>query len=104
MVHGDFDPNSGITPPSSITPSELEFFDQVKKLISNKTVYTEFLKVLNLFSQEILDKRTLMERIEGFLGKNTELLEWFQGFVKFDDSDEHIGNFDTMQSGLSMLI
>jgi len=38
------------------TNEELEFFDSVKRTLNDKTVYSEFLKCLNLFSQEIVTK------------------------------------------------
>ncbi|KAJ3417477.1 Transcriptional regulatory protein sin3 [Chytridiales sp. JEL 0842] len=64
---------------------ELEWIDKCKKVIGNKLVYNEFLKVLNLFSQEVIDAKTLVERVEPFLTKSTELFEWFKRFVKYDE-------------------
>ncbi|KAJ3130062.1 Transcriptional regulatory protein sin3 [Nowakowskiella sp. JEL0407] len=66
---------------------ELEFFDRCKKAIGNKTTYTEFLKVLNLFSLEIIDANTLIARIEPFLSKAPELLEWFKKYVRREDDE-----------------
>lgn len=66
---------------------ELEFFDKCKRVIGNKTTYNEFLKILNLFSQEIIEARVLVDRVEPFLGKSPELFEWFKRFVKYDEED-----------------
>ncbi|KAJ3035457.1 Transcriptional regulatory protein sin3 [Rhizophlyctis rosea] len=66
---------------------ELEFFDKCKRLINNKAVYNEFLKVLNLFSQEIIEARVLIQRVEPFLAKAPELFEWFKRFVKYQEED-----------------
>ncbi|KAJ3048832.1 Transcriptional regulatory protein sin3 [Rhizophlyctis rosea] len=66
---------------------ELEFFDKCKRLINNRTVYNEFLKVLNLFSQEIIEAKVLLDRIEPFLSKAPELFEWFKRFVKYEEED-----------------
>ncbi len=69
------------------TMEELEFFDKVKRAIGNKTTYNEFLKILNLFSQEIIDSKTLVERVTPFLERTPELLDWFKKFVKYEDDD-----------------
>ncbi|KND04341.1 uncharacterized protein SPPG_00072 [Spizellomyces punctatus DAOM BR117] len=73
------------------TLEELEFFDKCKKVINNKTTYNEFLKILNLFSQEIIEAKVLVERVEPFLSKAPDLFEWFKRFVKYED-DEVIYN------------
>ncbi|KAJ3126023.1 Transcriptional regulatory protein sin3 [Nowakowskiella sp. JEL0407] len=73
---------------------ELEFFDRCKKAIGNKATYTEFLKVLNLFSQEVIDAKTLVARIEPFLSKTPDLFEWFKKYVKRED-DEVVQNVQT---------
>ncbi|KAI8825138.1 uncharacterized protein EV422DRAFT_517588 [Fimicolochytrium jonesii] len=75
--------------PSTI--EELDFFDKCKKVINNKTTYNEFLKILNLFSQEIIEAKVLVERIEPFLNRAPDLLDWFKKFVKYED-DEVIYN------------
>lgn len=84
---------SGLTPavpepqsaddPAALT-EEIAFFDRAKKHIANKQTYNEFLKVLNLFSQRIIDKNVLVDRVEGFLSGNKELMDWFKAFVKYD--------------------
>lgn len=66
---------------------ELEFFEKVKKTINYKPTYTEFLKVLNLFSQEIIDARTLVERVAPFLERTPDLFDWFKRFVKYEQDD-----------------
>lgn len=71
---------------------EILFFDKAKRFISNKQTYNEFLKVLNLFTQRIIDKDLLVERVEGFLGGNRELMNWFKGFVRYEGKPLHIEN------------
>ena len=66
---------------------ELEFFEKCKRVIGNKTSYNEFLKILNLFSQEIIDAKTLIERIDPFLSRSPDLLEWFKKFVKYEEDE-----------------
>lgn len=69
------------------TMEELEFFDKVRKTIGNLSTYNEFLKILNLFSQEIVDAKSLIARVEPFLGKSPELFGWFKRFVKYEDNE-----------------
>ncbi|KAK9768683.1 hypothetical protein K7432_000515 [Basidiobolus ranarum] len=81
-------PQMSNKPPAS--SEELNFFDRVKKYLSNKQTYNEFLKVLNLFSQEILDQAMLVQRIESYIGGSKELFEWFKSFVGYEPKNEHI--------------
>ena len=69
------------------TLEELEFFEKCKRIMGNKTTYNEFLKVLNLFSQELMDAKTLVDRVEPFLVKAPELFDWFKKFVRFEEED-----------------
>jgi paired amphipathic helix protein Sin3a len=69
------------------TPEELEFFEKARRVIGNQTTYNEFLKVLNLFSQQIVDAKALIARVEPFLGKSPELFNWFKKFVKYEDNE-----------------
>jgi paired amphipathic helix protein Sin3a len=95
--------SGGISPPiSAIQPTvvtknpasveELAFFDKVKKALSNKQTYSEFLKLLNLFSQDILDRKLLVEKVETFLAPHKDLMDWFKAFVGWDGKDEIIEN------------
>jgi paired amphipathic helix protein Sin3a len=77
---------------TSYTPlEEFEFFDHARKLIGSKAVYQEFLKLLNLFSQDIIDTRALVERANVFLGKSPELMAWFRKFVNYEDTLQRDG-------------
>ncbi|KAF9185223.1 Transcriptional regulatory protein sin3 [Haplosporangium sp. Z 11] len=93
----------GISPPisgvqhSQVTKNpasveELAFFDRVKRFLGNKQTYNEFLKLLNLFSQDILDRKLLVEKVETFLSPNKDLMDWFKAFVGWDGKDEVIEN------------
>ncbi|OZJ02279.1 hypothetical protein BZG36_05062 [Bifiguratus adelaidae] len=81
-----------VDPATTISAEEAEFFDRVRRHINNKSVYNEFLKVLNLFSQQIVDQNILVERVESFIGGNRELFDWFKAFVHYDGKDEHVDN------------
>lgn len=75
-----------------MTAEEVEFFDRVKQHINNKATYNEFLKVLNLFSQQLLDQNTLVERVDTFIGNDKKLFKWFKEFVGYDGKDEIVEN------------
>ncbi|KAF9585998.1 Transcriptional regulatory protein sin3 [Lunasporangiospora selenospora] len=94
---GGVSPSISASQPAVVTKNpasaeELAFFDRVKRFLGNKQTYHEFLKLLNLFSQDILDRKLLVEKVETFLGPNKELMEWFKSFVGWDGKDEIIEN------------
>lgn len=51
-------------------------------------MYNEFLKICNLFNQEIIDNNALMHKAYGFIGNNAELINWFKNFIRYDGRDE----------------
>ncbi|MCJ1477564.1 Transcriptional regulatory protein sin3 [Lambiella insularis] len=81
--------------PPTTTPSnsaeEIAFFDKVKKFLG-KTPFNEYLKLCNLFAQDLIDKNTLVQKVEGFIGQNLDMMIWFKRFVGFDGSDVVIEN------------
>ncbi|KAI8987829.1 hypothetical protein BDF20DRAFT_832728 [Mycotypha africana] len=77
--------HSGIRP--TFSAEEAEFFENVKTYIGNKATYNAFLKVLNLFSQQIVDQNVLVNRVESFIGGNLKLFNWFKRLVGYDEID-----------------
>ena len=78
-------------PPTTTTSpnqDELAFFDRVKKFIGNKNTMNEFLKLCNLFSQDLIDKQLLLYRANSFLGGNPELFAWFKKFMGDDEEQQ----------------
>ncbi|KAF1946319.1 hypothetical protein EJ02DRAFT_249718 [Clathrospora elynae] len=78
-------------PPTTTTaPSqdELAFFDRAKKFIGNKNTMNEFLKLCNLFSQDLIDKQLLLYRAQSFIGGNQELFTWFKNFMGGDEEQQ----------------
>jgi paired amphipathic helix protein Sin3a len=91
-------------PPTTTTsPSqdELAFFDRVKKFIGNKNTMNEFLKLCNLFSQDLIDKQLLIYRAQSFIGGNQELFAWFKKFMG-DDEDQQKSRPKTVNSRVSL--
>ncbi|ORX62697.1 hypothetical protein DM01DRAFT_1003788 [Hesseltinella vesiculosa] len=75
-----------------VSGEEVEFFERAKKYIGSKVTYNAFLKVLNLFSQQVVDQNVLVNRVEGILGGNKELFDMFKTLVGYDGKDELIEN------------
>jgi paired amphipathic helix protein Sin3a len=71
---------------------ELAFFDRVKKHIANKSTMNEFLKLCNLFSQDLIDRNVLVNKVSNFIGNNHDLITWFKAFVHYDGAEEVIDN------------
>ena len=70
------------------TQEELGFFDRAKKQIGNRASYAEFLKLMNLYTQDLIDKYTLADRALSFLGGNPDLVQWFTDFLGIQDQEE----------------
>ncbi|KAL8766015.1 MAG: hypothetical protein Q9209_007104 [Squamulea sp. 1 TL-2023] len=79
------------TQPTTVA-EEAAFFDRVRKFINNKQVYNEFLKLCNLFTQELIDKNQLIHKTFNYIGTNTDLMNWFKNFVDYNGVDEIIEN------------
>ncbi|KAJ2849688.1 hypothetical protein IWW36_002455 [Coemansia brasiliensis] len=82
--------------PATATPDELAFFERVKRFIGQPNAYNEFLKLLNLYNQQVLDPKTLVERAESFIGDDRELFGWFKQFVGYDEQQHEL---DDARSG-----
>ncbi|EPZ36097.1 Paired amphipathic helix domain-containing protein [Rozella allomycis CSF55] len=64
---------------------EQEFFEKVKKHLNNRSVYSEFLKCINLYTNEIIGEKELVGLVYNFIGKATELMEWFKKFIGYKE-------------------
>lgn len=92
-------------PPSATTmpnQEELAFFDRVKKFIGNKNTMNEFLKLCNLFSQDLIDKKLFVIRSQAFIGGNQELYSWFKKFMGEDDEQPNNTHPTTVNSRVSL--
>ncbi|MCO5589722.1 hypothetical protein L7F22_043690 [Adiantum nelumboides] len=66
------------------TVDEVAFFERVKKHIDDRPTYIEFLKLLNLFTQDIIDMRTLVDRAALFIGGQRDLFTTFKSLCGYD--------------------
>lgn len=87
------------------TVDEVAFFERVKKFIDDRPTYIEFLKLLNLFTQDIIDLRTLVDRAALFIGGNRDLFSTFKNLCGYemgkqgwlDNEDPIIENVPALQ-------
>ncbi|KAH6656936.1 hypothetical protein BKA67DRAFT_553725 [Truncatella angustata] len=79
-------------PDSQASSEEVGFFEKVKKHISNRATMTEFLKLCNMYSQNLIDKDDVIHKASHFISGNPELLKWFKEFMGYEGWDENIEN------------
>lgn len=82
-------------PPRSSSTSnqdEIAFFERVKKFLANRSTMNEFLKLCNLFSQNIIDRSTLFHKGALFFGSNPDLMNFWKAFVGVESHDVVISN------------
>ena len=97
--------------PTPIAPSKdqastaegIAFFDRVKKYISNRQVYNEFLKLCNLFNQEIIDRDLLLYKAHNFIGSNADLMNYMRHWLAREKVDKTIENAARIPSGKVVL-
>lgn len=77
---------------STSNQDEIAFFERVKKFLSNRSSMNEFLKLCNLFSQNIIDRNTLFHKGALFIGANPDLMNFWKSFVGVDTQDVIIDN------------
>ena len=80
------------TTASAATTDEVALFDRIKKFLGNKNSMTEFLKLCNLYSQDLVDKNLLVYRAQSFIGTNPELFDYFKKFLNYEGRDQIIEN------------
>ncbi|KAL4269176.1 Transcriptional regulatory protein Sin3-like protein [Pleurotus pulmonarius] len=68
---------------TATSPDKLLFFDRAKKALENREIYEEFLKLLSLFSKDVIDSKTLIEHAQVFLGDG-DLMAEFKELIGWD--------------------
>jgi paired amphipathic helix protein Sin3a len=79
------------TGPSLTAQDELLFFDRAKKALENRDTYEDFLKLLNLYSRDVIDTKTLVGKVEEVFMGDGDLLAQFRELIDWDDQDAGIG-------------
>jgi paired amphipathic helix protein Sin3a len=83
-----------IPPPPAVTSmqEEIAFFDRVKKYLGNRAAMNEFLKLCNLFSQQIIDRSTLYHKGTVFLSANPDLHSFWKSMLDYEPQDTIVDN------------
>ncbi|KAI0244346.1 hypothetical protein L0F63_004235, partial [Massospora cicadina] len=77
-------------------PETVEKFDSIKQYINHLPTYHEFLKVLNLHTQGIIDVDSLVSSVEAFIGGHAGLFAWFKEFVAHTHRSEPVPSILTV--------
>ncbi|KAL4069818.1 hypothetical protein V8B97DRAFT_2104708 [Scleroderma yunnanense] len=76
-------------PPVTSPPDELLFFERAKRALESKDIYEEFLKLLNLYSKDVIDTKMLVDLAQAFLGDG-DLLTQFKEIARYDNRQESV--------------
>ncbi|EIW51655.1 uncharacterized protein TRAVEDRAFT_75682 [Trametes versicolor FP-101664 SS1] len=75
---------------NSLHPSDdRHFFERVKRALDNRDTYNEFLKLVNLFTQDIINTTRLVREARSFLGDG-ELMAQFKAILGWDERKDWI--------------
>ncbi|KAJ7201426.1 histone deacetylase complex, SIN3 component [Mycena pura] len=97
--HQSMAPPLNMTGVGTTSADKLLFFDRAKKTLENRQMYEDFLKLLGLFSKEIIDMKTLIDRTrDGFLGDGG-LMDEFKELVGWEDSSDEKGPPGSVRTG-----
>lgn len=62
--------------PAPPNNDQSQFFDRVKRVLDSRETYNEFLKLVNLFTQDIIDTSRLVKESRSFLGEGELMRQW----------------------------
>ncbi|KAF8880058.1 histone deacetylase complex, SIN3 component [Infundibulicybe gibba] len=77
-------PNQAALSRPHLSNDETHFFDRVRRALDNRDTYNEFLKIVNLFTQDYIDTARLLKESRNFLG-DSELFRQFKEILGWDD-------------------
>ena len=103
LISGVLEPVYPKTLDTDLT-NEIAFFDKVKKAIGNKNTYNEFLKLLKLYSSDVIDKDTLHDKARSMIGVFPELFEWFTKFIGWEEKPLRIENIAIKKQQIDLMM
>lgn len=72
-----------------MAPHEVvERFNRIKNYIDHPPTYDEFLKVVTLYNQGIIEADLLVASVEPYLGSHAELYRWFKEYIDYPPRPE----------------
>lgn len=72
---------------ASSADDDAHFFDRVKRSLDNRDTYNEFLKLVNLFTQDYIDTSKLVKEARNYLGDG-ELMRQFRNILGWDEKKQ----------------
>ncbi|TFY74206.1 hypothetical protein EWM64_g9806, partial [Hericium alpestre] len=96
-------------PPPRAMPQDEQFFDRVLVALDSRETYNEFLRLVNLFTQNFIDRARLVHESRSFLGDG-ELMHQFREILGWDENLERAARerereeVATMMTGRGMLV
>jgi paired amphipathic helix protein Sin3a len=87
--HSQQQPQMSSTRSAATIPlqDDSHFFDRVKRVLDNRETYNEFLKLINLFTQDYIDMARLVREARSYL-RDGELLKQFKDILGWDERRE----------------
>jgi paired amphipathic helix protein Sin3a len=70
----------------SFNKEQREMFSKIKEILQEKDAYSDFLKCLNLYNQDLVEGKDLIFLIKP-LFKNEKLVEAFKGYINYKEID-----------------
>ncbi|KAG6335085.1 hypothetical protein ID866_3994 [Astraeus odoratus] len=89
IIHGIQPVMTGAHHQVTTPPDELVFLERAKRALESKDMYEDFLKLLNLYSKDVIDSKTLVDLARAFLGDG-ELLAQFKEATGYDDRQDNV--------------
>ncbi|THH20323.1 hypothetical protein EW146_g1003 [Bondarzewia mesenterica] len=68
-------------------PDDTQFFARVRRTVDSRESYNEFLRIVNLFTQDYIDRARLIRESRFFLGDG-DLMMQFKDILGWDDAQE----------------
>ena len=72
---------------TSVSPEDMQMLEKIRKYINNKTIYTELLRLMNLYTQNAISSSYMLYRIQSFVGVNEEIMGWFRSLLAEEDEE-----------------
>ena len=86
-------------PQTLASPEDVSLFDKIKKYIDDKITYHEFLKLVNLWTQNFIDLQAFIDRAHVFIGQSPELWSSFRRVVNADEQSIFPNDPQSSQGG-----
>lgn len=70
---------------------ELVFFDRAKKFLDQREAYDDFLKLLSLYTKDILGIKDLVPKVDDLFNGDMDLCTQFRTLIEWDDDRDGRG-------------